>query len=104
MVPTYPLREYALVMTRSMLAEDGWDHAGAEPLYAEAAEGWERFELPWERGRSLLGRGRCLLTLGRGPESLEPLRQAREIFAALGAVPSLAQADDLLQRATALTS
>jgi hypothetical protein len=34
------------------------------PVY-EAADRWERFEMPWEHAQALLGKGRCLLTLGQ---------------------------------------
>ena len=60
--------------------------------------------MPWERAQALLGRGRCLLALKRASDATEPLRDAREIFAALGARPMLGETDSLLERAIALTS
>jgi hypothetical protein len=38
------------------------------------------------------------------PESRERLLQARKLFTSLGAVPSLAETDELLARATAKSS
>jgi hypothetical protein len=51
-----------------------------------------------------MGAGRCLLSLGRSEEAVTHLRAAREGFAGLGATPLVARTDDLLARATALTS
>jgi hypothetical protein len=57
-----------------------------------------------KRAHALLGRGRCLLAIGRSPEAIASLREAREIFASLDARPALAEVDGLLGGATALTS
>jgi class 3 adenylate cyclase/tetratricopeptide (TPR) repeat protein len=103
-VPRHPLQEHALVTARALLAEHRGELAEAEPLFAEAADRWEQFEMPWERGQALLGQGRCLLALGRTPEGLMALREARRIFAALGARPALMEADDELRGGTARTS
>jgi hypothetical protein len=102
--PRYPMHEHVLVTVRGLLAEHRGEHAGAVDLLADAAERWERFEIPWERAQALLGQGRCLLVLSRVSEATVALRQAREIFATLDAKPSLAETDALLVRATALTS
>jgi class 3 adenylate cyclase/tetratricopeptide (TPR) repeat protein len=101
--PLYPYQEYALRAARAILAEAGGETEEAARLYSEAAERWEGFGVVPEQGFALLGRGRCLLAL-RDPAAGEALRQAREIFATLGAVPSVAEADDLLKQATALSS
>jgi hypothetical protein len=45
-----------------------------------------------------------LLALGRSAQAYVPLRQAREVFARLGAKPALAETDALLGRVTALSS
>jgi hypothetical protein len=60
--------------------------------------------MPVEHGYALLGRGRCLLAQGMPTEATNSLRQAREIFASLAAKPALAETDELLEQATALTS
>ena len=72
-------------------------------LYAEAALCWERFGSIPEHGYALLGRGRCLLALGDG-ETTPVLREAREIFAHLGAGMLLTETDALLEQALARTS
>ena len=58
--------------------------------------------MPWEQAQALLGQGRCLLALGRPAEGAESLSAARDIFAALGTSPVLADASRLLAEATAL--
>jgi len=54
-----------------------------------------------ERALALLGLGRCRLGLGRAGEAAEPLGQARELLIALGARPAVAEANELLEQATA---
>jgi tetratricopeptide (TPR) repeat protein len=73
-------------------------------LYREAAEKWKEFGFVLGAGQALLGAGRALVGLGRPAEALGNLREAREVFAKLEAAPLLAEADDWLERATALTS
>jgi hypothetical protein len=102
--PMYALHEKALITVRALLGEDRAEHAQAEELYAEAAEEWKAWESPWERAQALLGRGRCLLQLGRPVDAAGPLREARGLFDSLGAKPTLAETDALLQKAMALTS
>ena len=46
----------------------------------------------------VLGQGRCLRGLGR-PEAELPLRQARDLFAAMGYKPALAETEALLEQA-----
>ena len=99
--PTYRLHEHALATARALLREQHGSHAAAAELFADAAQGWESFEMPWEKAQGLLGQGRCLLALGR-PTASDPLQQAREIFAGLGAKPAVADTDALLERAAAL--
>ena len=53
---------------------------------------------------ALLGEGRCLTALGQATEATNALQQAREIFDALKAAPALAEADALIQQATALSA
>ncbi|MBA3729047.1 MAG: hypothetical protein H0W94_07605, partial [Actinobacteria bacterium] len=73
-------------------------------LFADAAERWERFEMPWERAQALVGQGRCLLAVGKITQATVALRKAREIFDKLGAGPVIRSTDALLSEATALSS
>jgi class 3 adenylate cyclase/tetratricopeptide (TPR) repeat protein len=100
----YPLAEHARCASRAVLAEATGDVAEAAILYAEAAGRWERFGVLPEQAFALLGQGRCLLALGRGSEAIEPIRRAREVFAALDARPRLGESDTLLAQAMELTS
>jgi class 3 adenylate cyclase/tetratricopeptide (TPR) repeat protein len=100
--PIHSLYEHALVTSQALLLEHGGSHAEAAELFADAAERWERFEVPWEKAQALLGQGRCLLALDRPGEASEPLQQARDVFAGLGAKPAVADTDALLERAAAL--
>jgi len=102
--PIYPLHEHALATVRALLREDHGSHAEALELFADAAERWERFEMPWERAQALLGQGRCLLATGRSGEASEVLRRAREVLTELDAKVAVADTDALLELATARTS
>jgi tetratricopeptide (TPR) repeat protein len=102
--PVYPYRAHALVATAAMLAEARGNASEAADLHADAAERWERFGVVTERAFALLGQGRCLVALGRAEDAAAPLRTARGLFAAMGAQPSLAETDALLQRTAALAS
>lgn len=101
--PVFPLHEHALCAARAALAEAQGKHAEAAGLYAEAAGRWEAFGNVPERGQALIGQGRCLLALG-SLQSASALREARGVFAELGARPVLAEVDALLKRALALSS
>ena len=50
------------------------------------------------RRHALLGQGRCLCGLGR-PEAELPLCEARDLFAAMGYKPALAETEALLEQA-----
>ena len=102
--PRLPLQQHAVVTARALLAEHHGQHAEAAALFADAAERWQAFEVPWERAQALLGRGRCLLALARPAEARQPLRTARDIFATLGARPALTDVDRLLAQATTATA
>ena len=86
------------------LAELEGDPRAALDLHVQVAGEWAAFPHVFEHGHALLGAGRCLLALGREPEARERLLQARELFASLEAAPALAEADELLARATAKSS
>jgi hypothetical protein len=77
--------------------------AQAGELYGEVAGRWERFGVVPERAHALLGAGRCLLRLERGG-SEAALREARELFANLGARPLVEETDEHLRRSIELTS
>ncbi len=95
---------HAAITARAILAEAGGRIEEAVSTYLEASDRWTEYGFVLERGHALLGAGRCQLELGRTDPATERLREARVVFAELGAEPSLAEIDDLLQRATALSS
>jgi hypothetical protein len=98
--PRYPLDEHALCAARAQLAEATADHAEAATLYTEAAARWQEFSNVFERAHALLGQGRCLRALGQpGPE--QPLKEARDLFAAMGYKPALTETEALLEQAAA---
>jgi tetratricopeptide (TPR) repeat protein len=89
----YPLTDHAVCATRASLLEDAGDRIAAAALYAEAASRWEEFGNVPERAYALLGHGRCL-------RAVEPLREARELFSAMGYAPAVAEVDALLAQTT----
>jgi tetratricopeptide (TPR) repeat protein len=98
--PRYPLDEHAFCAARAQLAEHTGDHAAAVETYAEAAERWREFGNVPERAYALLGQGRCLAALGKR-EAEKPLRDARELFTAMGYRPALAETEALLEQTAA---
>jgi class 3 adenylate cyclase/tetratricopeptide (TPR) repeat protein len=94
----------SILTTEAMLAEAEGRLQPALDLYFQAAQEWESYGDVPEYGHANLGAGRCLLGLGRIMEAETRLKDARDVFATLGARPLVAQADTLLQRATAQTS
>jgi len=98
--PRWPLNEHALCAARAQLAEFGGDHTDAASLYAEAARRWHEFGNVPERAYALFGQGRCLLALNR-PEAERPLREAHDLFAAMGYKPALLETEALLEQVTA---
>jgi class 3 adenylate cyclase/tetratricopeptide (TPR) repeat protein len=94
----FAYHQHALCAGRAVLAEARGRLADAAAGYAESAERWRRFGVVPERAHALLGQGRCLLALDR-PGAREPLGEARNLFARLGARPGIAEADALLARA-----
>jgi hypothetical protein len=98
--PVTPLFENALSACRAQLAEAAGDRAQAATLYAQAARRWQEFGNVPERAYALLGQGRCLTALGN-PEAEAPLRESRDLFAAMGYKPALAETDELLAQGEA---
>jgi class 3 adenylate cyclase/tetratricopeptide (TPR) repeat protein len=81
----FALRHRLSVLTaRATLEEATEDHGQALRRYEEAVRGWTEFGHALEIGMAELGAGRCLARLSR-PESIDRLRRAREVFAAIGA-------------------
>ena len=99
-----PYHQHALAAANAALAESRGGLQAAAEGYADAAQRWQSFGVVPEQALALLGQGRCLLAQGRTTEATQPLQQAREIFQTLQAAPALAETDQLLQRATALSS
>jgi class 3 adenylate cyclase len=104
LVPYVTRDRHSTISAQANLAELEDDLASALLLYEEVAEGWAAFPHVLEHGHALVGAGRCLLGLGREAGARERLSDARERFVALGAVPLVAQTDELLALATAKTS
>jgi hypothetical protein len=102
--PRHPLQQHAVVTARALLAEHHGQHAKAAGLYADAANRWKQFEVPWEQAHALLGQGRCLLALRKPTEALQALRTARDILTTLEARPALTDVDRLQAQATAATA
>ena len=94
----------SLATSGAILAEAQGQIGEALASYREAAGGWASFGNRPETAFAEMGAGRCLLALGRFEEAGGHLRDAREIFRGLGAVPLIEQTDDLLARATAKSS
>jgi class 3 adenylate cyclase/tetratricopeptide (TPR) repeat protein len=101
--PRTPLQQHALATSSAALSEAAADYATAASAYADAAMRWRQFGDVPELAYALLGRGRCLVALGL-PGADGPLREARELFNTMGYVPSLSDAEVLLQRATTPSS
>ena len=104
LVPHVTRDRHSTISAQANLAEVEDDPASALSLYEEVAEGWGAFPHVLEHAHALVGAGRCLLGLSREAGARERLSDARERFVALGAVPLVAETDDLLARATAKTS
>jgi tetratricopeptide (TPR) repeat protein len=94
----------ARLSVQSMVAEADGRLDQSVALYREAAEKWKEFGFVLARGQALFGAGRSRIGLSRPAEAMADLRGAREVFAKLQAAPLLAETDDWLERATALTS
>ena len=94
----------SLLTSGAVLAEASGEIDDARVSFVDAAKAWSAFGHRLETGFAEMGSGRCLLALGRSDEASGHLREAREIFSGLGAIPLIEQTDDLLARATAKSS
>jgi class 3 adenylate cyclase/tetratricopeptide (TPR) repeat protein len=93
-----PLHVHASVAAEALLAEARGELREAADIFAEAATRWEGFGATLEQAYAMQGRGRCLVALGdRGAEPV--LRDARALFAEMGARPRVEECDALLARA-----
>ena len=97
-------RVSCMASARAIAAEGTGDLAEAVRRYEDAAERWREFGHVLEDGQALLGAGRCLVELGSPAQATGHLREARERFVRLGATPLIEEVDDMLERATALSS
>jgi hypothetical protein len=98
----FELDRISNLMVDAELAEAGGDISRAADRYAEAGDAWTSFSIP-ERGQALLGLGRCRVVLGE-PAGAAALREARGIFASLGAQRFITRVDELLELALRLSS
>jgi tetratricopeptide (TPR) repeat protein len=100
--PAMPGRSEHIVVTgRALIAEAEGRLDEALEGFRDAAERWAGYGHVIEHGNALIGVGRCLIALGRPAEAIEPLREARELFAAPGATVLVAEVDDLLAETAA---
>ena len=100
----YPMTAHALATVNAALAEARGDLEPAAAGYGDAAEGWRQFGVVPELAFALLGRGRCLIALRQVAVGKKAIQAAREIFGALGAASALAETDELLRQATAISA
>ncbi len=104
-IPTVFVRDRnARVSAQAIVREAKGSLGDGAELYGQAAVAWSEFGCPLERGFALLGAGRCRLGLSQPREAEASLREAREVFAGLGATPLLEETDALLEQAIARTS
>jgi len=76
---------------KAAIAEATGDPAAGQ-LYSQVAAGWQEYGHVLEHSLALLGLGRCRQRAGH-PDASAPLLAARAVFAELGAVKPLAEAD-----------
>jgi tetratricopeptide (TPR) repeat protein len=101
---TYARDRHAVVTGHAIQAEcdHRWDEA--LELYTDAARRWHGYGFLLEEGHAFLGAGRCLIAMDRRTEATPRLREALEIFTKLGAAPLVAETNDHLKQAIALSS
>ena len=98
-----PYRRRGLAAAEALLLEADGRHEEAAKAFADVASEYGELGFVYEAAMARLGEGRCLVALGRSG-SEEPLRKAREFFAGVRATPFIAECDDLLGKAVALSS
>jgi class 3 adenylate cyclase/tetratricopeptide (TPR) repeat protein len=99
-----PYSQAAIGTARAVLAEAGSDFEQAAALYEETERRWRAFGAVPEHALALLGLGRSRVAAGRIETAGPPLAEARQIATGLAARPLIAEADALLERATAAAS
>ena len=92
-----PRTRHVIATIRAIVAEARGEAAEAAPLYADAAERWERHPFVLERAQ-------CLLGLARTAADAESAREAKQLFSALGAKALEHEADAALAAALPLSS
>jgi class 3 adenylate cyclase/tetratricopeptide (TPR) repeat protein len=100
----YARDRYAIRTSRAILAEAEGNLEQALQLYTEVAGSWNEYGFVLEEGQALLGAGRCLIAAGRKMEASPRLQEALGIFTELGAAPLVAETNDYLKQAIALSS
>jgi class 3 adenylate cyclase/tetratricopeptide (TPR) repeat protein len=95
-----PLFDHGFVAAQAEIVEARGEAREAAALFAEAAARWDGFGARLEQAYALQGQGRCLVAL-RDPAAEGVLREARALFAEMGAKPRIAECDALLAAAFA---
>ena len=99
-----PGHVYGLLSGRAVIDEAEGRLGEALSGYTQAAALWREFGNVVEEAYALLGRGRCLLGRERTGAAAGPLAAARGVFERLGARPLVAEVDEHLARAKAVSS
>ncbi len=95
-----PLHEHAFVAAQAQIVEAQGGLREAAELFEDAAARWDGFGAKLEQAYALQGQGRCLVALD--DRAAEPvLRDARALFAEMGARARVEECDALLTRALA---
>ena len=98
--PRTPLAEHALCAARAQLAEAAEQHMRGRSPVRRRGRAMAAFGNVPERAYALLGQGRCLSTDGN-TSAASLLLEARELFAAMGFAPAVAEIDSYLGPAEA---
>jgi class 3 adenylate cyclase/tetratricopeptide (TPR) repeat protein len=93
---------HSVIAAQAVAAEKTGRVEDALALYEDATRRWDAHPFVLGGAETRHGAGRCLVALGRDAET--PLREAREIFAQLGAQPAVERVDETLARATSKTA
>jgi hypothetical protein len=96
-----PIIEYQRARAQALLLSGAGEPEPAEPLLRGAADRLRPLGVPYLLARCLHSHGGVLGDLGRGDEAANALREARTLFAELGAIPWVARCDALLTPAGA---